>query len=190
MIEADVPVEPLEAESNTAPTLPSNSDHDTVELEAAAVATDEAEVEVEVEAAITEVESEQPVVEPVTAPEVESIAPPSESPEISVQSRIADIPAPTKPAVIELDTSGVNEQGQAVNDPRVAPMPVADVNVATAHAVVFAATVAAPVAMLSQDLPRVSNDPRGPRTGNSAPETIEQAETPATVDLFEGTSDA
>ncbi|MDA9368016.1 Rne/Rng family ribonuclease [Flavobacteriaceae bacterium] len=197
LIEADVSdvlVEPLEAESNTAPTLPSSSDHDTVELEAAALATDEAEVEVEVEveveAAITEVESEQPVVEPVTAPEVESIAPPSESPEISVQSRIADIPAPTKPAVIELDTSGVNEQGQAVNDPRVAPMPVADVNVATAHAVVFAATVAAPVAMLSQDLPRVSNDPRGPRTGNSAPETTEQAETPATVDLFEGTSDA
>jgi ribonuclease E len=103
---------------------------------------------------------------------------------------VAEISAAPELKATAVDTSGVTEQGRAVNDPRVAPKPVADVSVATAHAVLFSASAAPSVTMMSRDVPRASNDPRGQKAVNNTTETPEKGETPVTEDLFAGTSDA
>jgi len=103
---------------------------------------------------------------------------------------VAEISAAPELKATAVDASGVTEQGRAVNDPRVAPKPVADVNVATAHAVLFSASAAPSVTMMSWDVPRASNDPRGQKAVNNTAETPEKGETPVTEDLFAGTSDA
>ena len=60
-------------------------------------------------------------------------------------------------------TAGVTEAGRAVNDPRVAPKPVTETAVSTELGELFATPEAPPVTIMQQDVPRASNDPRGPR---------------------------
>ena len=61
------------------------------------------------------------------------------------------------------DTSGLTANGRAVNDPRVTPRPVTETAVKTELGVLFANPEAPPVTIVQQDVPRASNDPRGPR---------------------------
>ena len=79
-----------------------------------------------------------------TAPSVEEVA--EEAPELEVGSR-----------------AGVTDAGRAVNDPRIAPKPVEETSVSTEMAELFATPEAPPVTVVQQDVPRASNDPRGPR---------------------------
>jgi ribonuclease E len=60
-------------------------------------------------------------------------------------------------------TAGVTEAGRAVNDPRVAPKPVTETSVSTEMRELFANPEAPSVTVVQQDVPRASNDPRGPR---------------------------
>ena len=60
-------------------------------------------------------------------------------------------------------TAGVNEAGRAVNDPRVAPKPVTETKVSTEQGQLFWQPEAPPVTIVEQNVPRASNDPRGPR---------------------------
>ena len=110
-------------------------------------------------------------------------APPaSEADETSVKEQAEPAPAEpaaaeepvaaveTKDAVVEEapeqdvhTTAGVTEAGRAVNDPRVAPKPVTETAVSTELGELFATPEAPPVTIVQQDVPRASNDPRGPR---------------------------
>ena len=66
-------------------------------------------------------------------------------------------------------TSGdVAQQGRAVNDPRVAPAPVTEVRIETAHMTLFSDTPAPAVQPPARNVPRASNDPRGPRGNEDA----------------------
>ena len=58
--------------------------------------------------------------------------------------------------------AGLTEAGRAVNDPRVAPKPVTQTSVSTELGELFATSEAPPVEVVQQDVPRASNDPRGP----------------------------
>jgi ribonuclease E len=60
-------------------------------------------------------------------------------------------------------SSGVTSSGRAVNDPRVSPSPVGDVHIETARMVLFAENPVPPVEAPDRNVPRASNDPRGPR---------------------------
>ena len=93
--------------------------------------------------------------------------------------------ASVEPAA-EPDRSGLDENGRAVNDPRVAAKPVVDVNVHTERRQLFSAQEAPPVSIMSQDVPRASNDPRGPKAGAAATteKQEEAADNPVTEDLF------
>lgn len=68
------------------------------------------------------------------------------------------------------DTSGVTDTGRAVNDPRIAPKPIMETPIVTEQAQLFALPEAPPVSIIQQDVPRASNDPRGPRGQMSAAE--------------------
>ena len=76
-------------------------------------------------------------------------------------------PASTESESTKLDQSGLTDSGRAVNDPRVEPKPIGDVNVATLRQALFLEQEAPPVSIISRDIPRASNDPRGPKAGLS-----------------------
>ncbi len=57
----------------------------------------------------------------------------------------------------------VTSEGRVLNDPRVAPAPVTGVSIETAHKALFSDTQAPAVAPPARNVPRASNDPRGPR---------------------------
>ena len=65
------------------------------------------------------------------------------------------------------NTSGLTETGRAVNDPRITPRPVAETIVHTEQRQLFAMPEAPPVSVIHRDVPRASNDPRGPRASLS-----------------------
>jgi ribonuclease E len=65
-------------------------------------------------------------------------------------------------------TGGVTPQGRALNDPRVAPAPVTEVRIETAHMTLFSDTPAPAVEPPARNVPRASNDPRGPRGNENA----------------------
>jgi len=70
-------------------------------------------------------------------------------------------------AVEEADTSGLTAEGRAVNDPRILPKPVTDTAVQTELTQLFAAPEAPPVSVVPQNIPRASNDPRGPKAATA-----------------------
>ena len=79
-------------------------------------------------------------------------------------------PPEIEESAIALDRSGLTETGRAVNDPRVEPRPVGEVNVVTLTAALFNEQEAPPLSVMPRNVPRASNDPRGPRPGgHSAP---------------------
>jgi len=65
-------------------------------------------------------------------------------------------------------SGGVAQPGRAVNDPRVAPAPVTEVRIETAHMTLFSDTPAPAVEPPARNVPRTSNDPRGPRGNEDA----------------------
>ena len=84
-----------------------------------------------------------------------------------------EVPAPATPSAIEppapvaaseepvvASSAGLNEQGRAVNDPRVEASPVDVVEIVTSHPELFSDVVAPPVAPSAKVVQRASNDPR------------------------------
>ncbi len=68
------------------------------------------------------------------------------------------------------DTSGVTDSGRAINDPRISPKPITETETLTEQAQLFARPEAPPVSVIQQDIPRASNDPRGPKAALAAAE--------------------
>jgi ribonuclease E len=87
----------------------------------------------------------------------------------------------------ELDQSGLTDSGRAVNDPRVEPKPIGEVSVETLRQALFLEQEAPPVSIVSRDIPRASNDPRGPKAGLSfaaaKPSTEESSEDDSLPDV-------
>ena len=77
--------------------------------------------------------------------------------EVSEEVAAAD----AAPAAAAQAAAGLTGDGRAVNDPRVAPHPVADIEIATGHPELFGSEVAPPVQPSGRVAPRASNDPRG-----------------------------
>ncbi len=93
---------------------------------------------------------------------------------VVAEPELAPAPAeePVQEPVAEADRSGLTDDGRAVNDPRVAPKPVGEVQVQTTPVVLFKDTVAPPVVPSGRVVPRASNDPR---VSNAVPEITEAA---------------
>jgi len=85
------------------------------------------------------------------------------APEVVVTNASANTIDAVETAVEEADTSGLTADGRAVNDPRILPKPVTDTAVQTELTQLFDAPEAPPVSVVSQNIPRASNDPRGPK---------------------------
>ena len=103
-------------------------------------------------------------------------------------------PAPVEEIeTVVADRSGLTETGRAVNDPRVEPKPVGDVNVMTLREALFREQQAPPVSVVDRNVPRASNDPRGPKPGLSLaakPTEARHPESDASHDPVETAQDA
>ena len=89
------------------------------------------------------------------------------APEFVVTTTSANTVDAVETAVEEVDTSGLTAEGRAVNDPRILPKPVTDTAVQTELTQLFDAPEAPPVSVVSQNIPRASNDPRGPKAATA-----------------------
>ena len=92
----------------------------------------------------------------------------------------------TEPAPNDTDiTAGVPvaEAGRASNDPRVNPKPVALVSVATELRQMFDRPQLPPVSVVARDIPRASNDPRGPRAGQTVANVVGHTTTGTSSEL-------
>ncbi|WOJ95832.1 ribonuclease E [Congregibacter brevis] len=112
-----------------------------------------------------------PAEDALTTADAESSEPQSID-ETETQSELQPEPA-TAGLSVEAEAAnapgnGVNEQGRAVNDPRVAPAPVQELHIETGQIVLFSETPAPAVAAPDRQVPRASNDPRGPKDARSA----------------------
>ncbi|WP_439100870.1 ribonuclease E [Congregibacter sp.] len=81
----------------------------------------------------------------------------SAAPGLQVDAKAANAPG-----------EGLNEDGRAVNDPRVSPSPVQELHIETGQIVLFSETPAPAVEAPDRQVPRASNDPRGPKDTASA----------------------
>ncbi|MEQ9463636.1 MAG: ribonuclease E [Haliea sp.] len=119
--------------------------------ETAEVTTDEAQAAAEPEA------EETPTAEPVTAKvAAEPVAEPVAAAPVEA----------SKPA-------GITADGRVANDPRIAPRPVGQVEIATAHLTLFREEQHPPVKGSGRIAPRASNDPRGSRPAAPLQEAAE-----------------
>ena len=113
-------------------------------------------------AEIAEPASPEPTPQPVeAASETQTIA------DATAELKSEEIPAEATQSTQEIDRSGVTPAGRAVNDPRVDPRPIGEVDVETLRQALFLEQEAPPVSIVSRDIPRASNDPRGPKAGLS-----------------------
>jgi ribonuclease E len=94
--------------------------------------------------------------------------------EPAAQTKPAPSPSPEPVAAEPLpkvaaaaNTDGINSDGRAINDPRVAPAAVAEVKIETGHPALFSDQVAAAVVPSGRLVPRASNDPRGPASATT-----------------------
>ena len=153
--EASAPVTAVEAESTA------NTSADT--------ATRNANSGAKAEAPKAEAATAEPMVqttaEPEPEPEPEAVktdvvaaATAEAAVEPAAETAAASAPAASKP-------QGITADGRAANDPRVAPRPVAQVEIATDHPILFREQQYPPVQGGGGNAPRASNDPRGPRSG-------------------------
>ncbi len=173
------------ARQDTAEVVTNNNDNGQATDEAPAASTDTVDAQEEPSASTEE--SDISVEEASEARLV--LEPRKPAPEAPVQNAAETTIVPSAASVepaAEPDRSGLDENGRAVNDPRIAAKPVIDVNVHTERRQLFSAQEAPPVSIMSQDVPRASNDPRGPKAGASATtEKQEEAtDNPVTEDLF------
>jgi ribonuclease E len=87
---------------------------------------------------------------------------------------------PQREAAAAANSDGINSDGRAINDPRVAPAAVADVKIQTGHPALFSDQVAPAVVPSGRLVPRASNDPRGPASsGATAPSAEPEPEVAA-----------
>ncbi|MBN7797733.1 ribonuclease E [Parahaliea mediterranea] len=108
--------------------------------------------------------AQEPVTPEPSAPEPAApkpAAPVEEKPAAAASAEPAEAGEPAAPP------AGLTADGRASNDPRIAPQPVAEVHITTAHPVLFNAEVAPPVQPSGRVAPRASNDPRGPLPGEN-----------------------
>jgi ribonuclease E len=138
-----------------------------------------ATVDAQSSAEITEAVSPDPTLQPVeAAPEPQAI--PGDIAEVKSEEVAAEAAQPMQ----EIDRSGVTPAGRAVNDPRVAPRPIGEVDVETLRQALFLEQEAPPVSIVSRDIPRASNDPRGPKPGLSFTAPKSSLEASAKDDLL------
>ncbi len=195
----DTPVasvaEQTESPTKTAETVADVSTESTVEAGEEAVAAQaavaeavaEPEASTGVETTPAVVDASQEPVETAATAEATSVPVPEPSPAPVVDVR--ESAAQDEP----VDTSGINADGRAVNDPRVSPKPINQVAVRSEQAHLFAADQAPALTVVARDVPRASNDPRGPRAvGIAGAEDTEErpaqeasASEPVTEDLFQ-----
>mgnify|MGYP003673565275 FL=1 len=88
------------------------------------------------------------------------------TPDIMKPKAPADAPEveDAKQEVETQSTDGLTVDGRGVNDPRVESQPVKMVKTTTSHPTLFGEHTAPPASVSDRKVPRVSNDPRGPRT--------------------------
>ena len=116
----------------------------------------------EVAAPVIELEVAAPNDAPaeVTA-KIEAVTPDTMKPKTPVDaSDVED----AKQEVETQSTDGLTVEGRGVNDPRVESQPVEMVKTTTSHPTLFGEHTAPPASVSDRKVPRVSNDPRGPRT--------------------------
>jgi ribonuclease E len=120
-----------------------------------------------IEAVNEAVAEDAPAAETVEAPAQEQAEPTVSEPAIKEEPLAVAATAQTlvdeAPEQDSVSTAGVTDAGRAVNDPRIAPKPVTETTVSTELGELFATPEAPPVTIVQQDVPRASNDPRGPR---------------------------
>lgn len=105
---------------------------------------------------------------PVAEAELPAKEPVSEAPVASAAGVVSEaavaLEAPQEPAApATASSNGLTADGRAVNDPRVSPAPVRDVHIETGRMTLFSESAAPAVAPTERNVPRASNDPRGPR---------------------------
>ena len=127
-----------------------------------------------------EVEAEADIAQPAEA--AEPAAPETELAETVTAAAEPDVtaapapeapPAVTTPPVAASKPAGITADGRAANDPRIAPRPVARVEITTDHPPLFRDEQYPPVQARKDKAPRASNDPRDPRSGAGMREAAE-----------------
>lgn len=182
---------PAEAAANAVAEAPSQalgSVTDQIDLLGEA-ANSVSETEVPSEVAPTEdAQSTAEIAEPVspepTAQPVEAASEPQTIAGATAEVKSEEVAAEAAQSVQEIDRSGVTPAGRAVNDPRVEPRPIGDVNVETLRQALFLEQEAPPVSIVSRDIPRASNDPRGPKAGLSFTAPKDSPEAPSEDDAL------
>ena len=182
---------PAEAAANAVAEAPSQalgSVTDQIDLLGEA-ANSVSETEVPSEVAPTEdAQSTAEIAEPVspepTPQPVEAVSEPQTIAGASAEVKSEEVAAEAAQSVQEIDRSGVTPAGRAVNDPRVEPRPIGDVNVETLRQALFLEQEAPPVSIVSRDIPRASNDPRGPKAGLSFTAPKDSPEAPSEDDAL------
>jgi ribonuclease E len=160
-VAAEVQPQSVVEASTTTPEAPSTTDAVTdVVTEApvtpvaeSAPVSEQAEPQQEADTAPTVIEDVPVVAEEETAVQ--------ETPMETVEPELAEAAA-TPEAEEPVVAAGLNEQGLAINDPRVEAQPVGVVEIVTTHPALFGDEVAPPVAPSAKVVTRSSNDPRGP----------------------------
>ena len=182
---------PAEAAANAVAEAPSQalgSVTDQIDLLGEA-ANSVSETEVPSEVAPTEdAQSTAEIAEPVspepTAQPVEAASEPQTIAGATAEVKSEEVAAEAAQSMQEIDRSGVTPAGRAVNDPRVEPRPIGDVNVETLRQALFLEQEAPPVSIVSRDIPRASNDPRGPKAGLSFTAPKDSPEAPSEDDAL------
>ncbi len=165
--------EPVSAADNDAPTSeavsePALNGHDAQPAEACME-----EAQPTVPEASEDAEQPTPVAESQQSEEVIEEPVEAEEPEVSEVVEDAPVAASAESTEIvnegaesvaaQTSGGGVTAEGRALNDPRIAPAPVGEVRIETARMVLFREQPAPAVASPERNVPRASNDPRGPR---------------------------
>ena len=127
-----------------------------------------------------EVEAEADIAQPAEAAEpaaletelAETVTAAAE-PDVTAATAPEAPPAVTTPPVTASKPAGITADGRAANDPRIAPRPVAQVEITTDHPPLFRDEQYPPVQARKDKAPRASNDPRGPRSGAGMREAAE-----------------
>ena len=182
---------PAEAAANAVAEAPSQalgSVTDQIDLLGEA-ANSVSETEVPSEVAPTEdAQSTAEIAEPVspepTPQPVEAASEPQTIAGATAEVKSEEVAAEAAQSMQEIDRSGVTPAGRAVNDPRVEPRPIGDVNVETLRQALFLEQEAPPVSIVSRDIPRASNDPRGPKAGLSFTAPKDSPEAPSEDDAL------
>ena len=187
-VEAEAPAEAAANAVAEAPSQALGSVTDQIDLLGEA-ANNASETEVPSEVAPTEdAQSTAEIAEPVspkpTAQPVEAASEPQTIAGATAEVKSEEVAAEAAQSVQEIDRSGVTPAGRAVNDPRVEPRPIGDVNVETLRQALFLEQEAPPVSIVSRDIPRASNDPRGPKAGLSFTAPKDSPEAPSEDDAL------